>query len=266
MTNTIRYKTMKKDKAIFTICHIETFFLPRWINYYSAFFENEDIYVLLHNDNTVLNNVNAVYISTSDLFDHKWLRNTVQNFQRKLLQSYECVVFAEIDEFIYSLNVPLDENINRFLSDESCQYQTVTGYDIIQDLDNEPSLSYELSEKIIKNRKYRVKRDLNIKHVSDKTLITKIPLKYSVGFHCLEDGDKMIKGPYNFQMVHLHKIDWEMTKARHIERLDMPLKKDDAGGIHNKKPLDMKYWLGKNNTKENWELIPEIVRERLADL
>ena len=53
---------------------------------------------------------------------------------------------------IYTLDKPLNEVINLFIHDETVNYQTCTGYDIIQNLETEKSLSE--NDEIIKNRKY----------------------------------------------------------------------------------------------------------------
>lgn len=261
---------MKKNKAIFTICHLETFFLPRWINYYSEFFDAEDIYVILHNDNTKIDNVNSVYLNTNTLFDHRWLRDTVQDFQRKLLEQYNCVVFTEIDEFIYCEEESLDVRLNEFIKDSKCLFQTVKANDITHDIKNEPALSHDINDKIMQKRNHMVSRHKG-KNFFDKTLITKIPLLYTFGFHGVighypEKVKKTILyEPYNFKMLHLHKVDWNLALERHEERLDMKTS-EGCGGEHNKRPLDMKHWLGRGNKPHRWEKIPDIVKERLKNL
>ncbi|MEB3201918.1 MAG: hypothetical protein VKK05_03780 [Synechococcus sp.] len=247
--------------CIFTICHRETFFLPRWINYYRNFIHAKNIFILLHNDDTPIDSdINTLKLKTDTVFDHRWLRDVVENFQRFLLCTYKCVIFAEIDEFIYSTDYQFADNIQRFLIDDTISHQTVYGYDIVQG-DEEPYLSDNIYDTIISKRKYRVRRK-----DFDKTLISKRPIRYTCGFHATLD--KTIPDfRYNFTMAHLHKVDKQLIINRHLDRLHLNVC-DDKLGEHNKNPdpdyiLNYLYY-GNNNNKQSQEIIPDIDREALS--
>jgi hypothetical protein len=212
---------MKKKVAVFTIVKNESFFLPIWIKHYSKFFNKEDLYVLDHqstDDSTINLDVNVVQVTNDLAFDHQWLVDTVKNFQVKLLDSYECVIFAESDELLYSTDMPFTEFVNKFIdSDDS--YLTCEGYEMIQNLENEIPLTP--NNLIMPNRNYWFRTTMY-----DKTLISKIPLDWEWGFHSV--SGKTNKFGSNLFMCHLHRCDFELMLRRHEERAKKWNLKDDG--------------------------------------
>ena len=205
-----------KNCAVFTIVKNEKLFLPIWIKHYKKFFDNSDIYILDHesNDGSTENldiGINIIPIYNEFTFDHVWLLNSVQNFQVELLKNYKSVLFAEGDELIYTIDRPLNEIINIFINDDNVKYQTCTGYEIIQNLENEKFLSKE--DQIIKNRNYWY----HSPQYYCKTLLSKIPLNWCYGFHTIIPNETDYK--YNLFLCHLHKYDVEQMLIRHEERV-----------------------------------------------
>ena len=215
---------MKKKSAVFTIVKNENYFLPIWIKHYKKYFNESDMYVLDHQSNDASTNnlsVNVVPVINELAFDHQWLVDTVKNFQKELLEKYECVVFAEADELLYSIEKPLNDIIIDLINDPNQDYITCVGYEVIQMLE-EKSLSFD--DEIFKNRNYWVK------HLSyDKTLISKIPLNWVWGFHHASGKDK--KFTHGLHMTHLHKVDFEMMLKRHEERAKKWNLKNDGPGV-----------------------------------
>jgi len=220
---------MKKKSAVFTIVKNENYFLPVWINHYKNYFDESDIFVLDHQstDGSTDNlDVNVVSVVNELSFDHQWLVTTVQDFQKELLEKYECVLFAEADELLYTLNKNLNESIDDFLNDSSCDYVSCIGYEVIQILKNEPELSF--------NDKIFEKRDYWFKHNDyNKTLLSKIPLNWIWGFHSTIGLNKNFK--YDLHMVHLHRVDFELMLKRHEERATKwKLKNDPGAGVQHR--------------------------------
>ena len=102
---------LKRKAAAFTIVQNEPRFLPVWWHHYAGTFANQDIYVLDHNSTdaecvrylynlTAGTDVNVVPVHRGESYNHAWLSETVQLFQRFLLQSYQCVLFTEADEIV----------------------------------------------------------------------------------------------------------------------------------------------------------------------
>ena len=109
---------MRKKCAVFTIVKNENYFLPIWLKHFTKYFDSSDIYILDHqsDDGSTHNlNVNVVKIINEYTFDHQWLVDQVQDMQTKLLNNYECVLFCEVDEIIYTINKDLNLLINEFL-------------------------------------------------------------------------------------------------------------------------------------------------------
>lgn len=219
---------MKKKCAIFTIVKNEYYFLPKWIQHYSKFFDKKDLYILDHesNDGSTDNlDVNVKKIIYNLAFDHQWLVDTIQNFQKELLEKYECVIFAESDELLYSLDKDLNLIIDDFLKIND-PYLTSVGYEVIQDIQNEKFLND--SEKIMINRNYWFRHSLY-----DKTLISKIPLRWQWGFHDIIEAPKNFS--FNLYLAHLHRCDFKLMVKRHQERATKwNLKNDENHGFQHK--------------------------------
>lgn len=218
--------TTKKKVAVFTIVKNEKYFLPKWIKHYKQYFDESDLYILDHqsNDGSTDNlTVNVVPVINELAFDHQWLVNTVQDFQIKLFESYEVVIFAESDELLYTTNKPLNEMIDDFIADQSQQFISCVGYEVMQQIDSEATIMN--TDKIFKYRDYWYRSSFHY----DKTLISKIPLKWVWGFH----DTHMYPKNYGFDlhMVHLHRCDFELMFERHAERAKKWNIKDDGQGV-----------------------------------
>jgi hypothetical protein len=215
---------MKKRCAIFTTVKNENIFLPIWLRHYQQYFSNEDIYVLDHHstDGSTKNlPVNVRLVSNDTVNDNEWLRNIAQDFQRELLEKYECVIFAESDEILYSLQKPFDQAIDDFIQSQDL-YVTTKGFSVIQDIQFEYPV--RSGERIFEKRNYWYKD-----RAEDKTLITKVPLVWDWGFHAMVG---LPNTPYqDFYIAHLHRFDFETMVKRHQERTSF-VQKNDGGGCH----------------------------------
>jgi hypothetical protein len=211
---------MKKKSAIFTIVKDETYYLHKWLNYYSQFFNKEDIYILDHQtkDGSTDNlDCNVIEIINEVAFDHLWLVQQVENFQKNLLEKYEVVIFTEVDEILYSLNQSFDSFVEDFRLNNNLSYLSAIGYEIKQDTNHEKSLTQ--SDNILENRNYWFRYNNY-----DKTLITKIPLSYGVGFHDCQYP----KLQSSLFLLHLHRVDLNLMIERRQKRATTwNLKQDD---------------------------------------
>jgi hypothetical protein len=215
---------MKKRCAIFTTVKNENIFLPIWLRHYQQYFSNEDIYVLDHHstDGSTKNlSVNVRLVSNDTVNDHQWLCDIAQDFQRELLEKYECVIFAESDEILYSIQKPFDQAIDDFIQSRDL-YVTTNGFSVFQNIQFEYPV--QLGEKIFEKRNYWYKD-----YAEDKTLITKVPLVWNWGFHTMKNFPN---SPYqDFYIAHLHRFDFETMVKRHQERTSFT-QKNDGGGSH----------------------------------
>jgi hypothetical protein len=242
---------------VFTIVKNERYFLPIWLKYYSRYFDSEDIYVLDHQSDdgsTSMISANVIKVENELAFDHRWLAETVSNFQKELLNEYECVIFSEADELLYSPKYDLNELIDVFLSSDD-EFLTCFGYEIVQKIPEEINLNP--GDEIFINRKYWDRHE-----VYDKPLISKISMDWVPGFHDCWDMRKN----YNcdLHLIHLHRVDFELLMERHKERAQWKYK-DDKLGYQNK--TDNRDWLWDwfNWFKPKWE-IPDDHRIRFIGI
>ena len=201
----------KRKCAVFTIVKNENFFLPIWLKHYRKYFCDYDIYVLDHEstDGSTEKLPVKVEIVKNDLAcDHQWITNTIRKKQRELLEDYECVLFAEADEIVYTINVPLDKYIDTFL-DSHAQYVTCQSYEVIQNFEeNERNLND--NEEIFENRSWWT-RQAHVVNFYDKTLLSKIPLEWVAGQHSTQHPSYYTN---NLFMVHLKRYDFEQMLSR----------------------------------------------------
>jgi len=233
--------------AIFTIVKDEKIMLPKWINYYK---KQCDKLLILDNDTTDGSTDNIEYevrkVTCGKAFNHDWLKNIVMKTQKELLKTYDYVVFAEVDEFIMHKNKPLKQAILEANLDKiRCE-----GYNIIQ-LENEKDLDWD---KPLLEQRSNWSRFTQM----DKTLISKNPLEWVVGFHHAKGETTINKGWY---LIHLHTIDkeyaWNKTLLR--SKYDWNKKDKDKGlGQHNhisNKEIFNKWY---NIFKDTGKIIPEL--------
>lgn len=212
---------MKKKCAIFTTVKNESVFLPIWLKHYQQYFNNEDIYVLDHqsNDGSTTNlPVNVRLVENEYVNDNEWVVQIAQNLQRELLKDYQCVIFAESDEILYSLEKPFDQTIDEFIESDDL-YVTFNGFSLFHNVQAEPNI--QSGDRIFEKRNYWFKDVLE-----DKTLMTKVPLDWNWGFHSLKGRtNNYLPDCY---LAHLHRFDFETMVKRHQERTSFKLKNDGA--------------------------------------
>jgi hypothetical protein len=215
---------MKKKCAVFTTVKNESIFLPIWLRHYQQYFNNQDIYVLDHHstDGSTSNlPVNVRTVANDYVNDHEWLVKIAQDFQKELLKDYECVIFAESDEILYSLEKPFNQTIDEFIAGDDL-YLTFSGYSVIQDIQNEPAL--QTGDFIFEKRNIWYKDA-----AEDKTLMSKISLEWNWGFHSLKGKNNNYHR--DCYIAHLHRFDFETMVKRHQDRTSFK-QKQDGGGTH----------------------------------
>jgi Glycosyl transferase family 2 len=199
-----------RPRAAFTIVKDEAVMLPLWVDYYSRYFAPGDLYVLDHDSRDgstaqVAGRCQVIGIHRDLAFDHRWLRETVEAFQAFLLRSYETVLFAEVDEFLIAdprFYSGLADYIHRL---EAPAAQCV-GFNVVHQPD-EPALRFDAP--ILAQRRYW-HAALNY----NKRLISRVPLRWSEGFHQEVSGIADPADP-NLMLVHLHRVDYDSCLARH---------------------------------------------------
>lgn len=269
-------------KAVFTICRDERFFLPIWLHHYKQHFKDEDIYVLDNNTkdgSTTGLDVNVIPVTHEKAFDHDWMRETVQNFQHKLLkEGYDRVLFAEADEIVFGYKKPLSQVIDE--SDPG--YHRCLGWNLMHHPEHEPAL--DLTMNIIEQRILVGREDAMC-----KTLLSSVPLTWGNGFHKVypEDWEEIkfsVKWPRNkngaiegpvphpeLHLLHLRYMDYDVYMQRNREHYRLPhnLPLDHNSCYPDHKPAIDYMWDRYMKDGECWYepgLIPDWMRESLPNL
>ena len=213
-------KNKKRPWAIFTIVRQEPYYLPKWYNYYSQFLPGKVIHIINHcpesskevdNCCDFLRERCNIYIEKEEFFSSRWIRDTVERYQKMLLEQYEAVIFTDVDEIICihpssKLN-GLGEFMSEFLADNKNTNWRVTAYSLIH-LPDRGEPEFDFSKTIFDQRMYWF-RDTTY----DKPLISKIALKYVLGHHTAANMNKKLH-PHLY-MIHLHQFDLPWYIARH---------------------------------------------------
>lgn len=210
------------EAAAFTICQNEPRWLPVWVKYYAKYFDPSDMYIIDHDSSgdgksvlqdlrTEYQGLNVVPVHNLTSFEHAWLRDSVQHFQKFLLQSYKVTVFAEIDEILYVPHGSRFRNgLATFVSMMNRNYSISNGYEIVQ-TDDEATIDWDKPLLPQRSKWYASKRYC-------KPLISKIPLRWGLGFHTAENALVVPETtPPELYLLHLHKLDWEYLLVKHSE-------------------------------------------------
>jgi len=238
-----------RDLAVFTIVQDEPEFIHSWTNHYKNHVADAgDIYVLVHSPTgldgapmrsaempewqraeallTKHHGVVLIPVHHTSSFDHQWLSNTVCRFQAFLLQSYDWVLFAEIDEFV--LPTPDTSSTHKTLLDYVRELGAspppavrATGFEVVQQ-DGEPSVPPE-NYNTGANVTLTAGELIDARHwwrpsaQYSKTLLNCTPMGWSIGFHTVEGAAKEIavgQPSEALTLLHLHKVDFELALGR----------------------------------------------------
>jgi hypothetical protein len=217
-----------RRSAVLTIAQNESVFLPIWLRYYSRFFGPEDIHVLDHGSTDGSTDAGGfVRIPVSHpTFDNEWMVATVEEHQRRLLESYDVVLVVDTDEIVAPN--PGHGTLADYLARFSEEWVNCLGYELVHKPDEEPPFRPELP--VLRQRGYWFH---NV--VYDKPAIATVPLSWRPGFH--RRADYGFNLDPDLRLIHLHRMDYEICKARHrrwTERTWNPRDVAEGWGVHNR--------------------------------
>ena len=205
---------------MFTIVQNESAFLPIWSRYYQRHLAACDLFVLDHDstDQKTIDTaarLNRIPVHRSESFDHHWLRDVVERFQAFLLESYDLVLFTEVDEIVAADPRSWPQGLGAFLEHKpipATGYVRCTGYDIVhQPQDGEPALDW--GRPLLKQRSCCRRSERY-----SKPLLGERPLPWSLGFHRLRPRKKKLPAPDSeLLLLHLHRIDYDTCRDKTLE-------------------------------------------------
>ncbi|MEX3106032.1 glycosyltransferase family 2 protein [Streptomyces sp. ST1015] len=198
-----------RRRAVFTIVRDEAFFLPLWLRHYSRSFDPADIHVLDHGSTDGSTDGDGFVRVPVDhpWVDVLWLRDTVQAYQHRLMERYDAVLYADVDEIV--VPDPRAGTLADCLDRLRDPVVRCTGYEVVHQPGTEPPLDPDRPVLAQRTRWFR-------NPLYDKPALARIPLTYGPGWHaCRETSAAPDPDLY---LVHLHRVDYGRCLARHRAR------------------------------------------------
>jgi hypothetical protein len=215
------------SRAIITMAHNESIFLPIWLDYYSRFFAPEDIYVLDNettDGSTERDGFVRIPVEHGEV-DHRWMVDTIQGLQHELLDKVDMVLVTDVDEMIAP--VPELGTLGDYLDGFNEDWVNCLGYEILHRKDREPPL--RLGEPILDQRHWWF-----FNGAYDKAALATVPLEWRPGFH--GRADFHFNPDPDLRLIHLHRMDYDICLDRHRTRGRKPWAQKDAEegwAVHN---------------------------------
>jgi len=197
------------SRAVLTIVHNEAVFLAIWLRYYGQFFAPEDMYVLDHESTDGSTEVGGFVRLpvTHDRVDHRWMRNTMQAYQKELTDRYDVVLITDVDEIVAP--DPRTGTFGDYMDRFEDEFVNCHGCEVLHRPELEPPLN--LDAPILKQRGYWFDN-----YAYSKPLLARVPMKWHVGFHARKDGRSNFDS--DLRLIHLHRMDYNLCRARHRVR------------------------------------------------
>jgi hypothetical protein len=240
-------------------------FLNVWMAHYDQSFDSEDIYILDHDstDTAVMMmyerwrcDCNIIPVHRYYSFDHNWLKQTVEDFQKFLLQSYDVVLFTEADEIL----VP-DPDKFHGLGDYLEAMDKDSGWRVIRAIGHEVVHNKRAGEADLNWGHYPLLGQRNWWAPSvlySKPTVVRVPLNYHLGFHDAFNCPFISADMPELHLLHLHRIDYNYCRDKHRANLKLEWSKWDleaGAGFHNRIVDDTDF--------ENWFYNPRYENQKL---
>jgi hypothetical protein len=201
----------KKRRAVITVVHNEPVFLPIWLSYYSRFFEPDDLYVI-DNETTDGSTDIGGFVRIPGRYDPIASGNlkAIEKLQHELLEGeYDVVLVTDVDEIV----TPTPEwgTLGEYIDEFAEPFVTCIGYELLHMIDREEP--YDPSRPILDQRGYWFANG-----AYNKSALATEPMSWVPGFH--HRTDERINYDPDLRLIHLHRMDYEICRARHLSRMD----------------------------------------------
>ncbi|HEY8240099.1 MAG TPA: glycosyltransferase family 2 protein [Kiritimatiellia bacterium] len=252
----------RRSRAAFTIVQNEPLFLPLWLDYYGRHFGPDDLYVLDHDSTDgstcgLEGRCHVVPVHRSASFDHHWMKETVEQFQRFLFRSYATVLYSDCDEFVIA-DPAKYRGLADYIDKMPVPVARCSGFNVVH-LAGEPPL--DAARPVLAQRGTWYPSRL-----FSKTLLSRVPLQWVTGFHEVPELAELKPDP-DLALAHLHRVDYGLCHDRHRAKaavswnaLDLQL----GYGTHNRivEEAEFREWFyhGPQLVASQPEAIPERLR------
>lgn len=209
----------RANVAVLTSVADESFFFPIWRRYYSRFVEPDNLYVLDH-DSTDGSTDGEGFVRIpihNPVTDWAWLFSTIQAEQHRLLESYDAVLYTDVDEII--VPDPAYGDMGRYLDEFDDDFVTCRGWEVLHNPQLEAALDPDAP--ILAQRQWWFRNT-----AYDKPLLARVPMSWQGGFHGRADG--AVNDDPRLFLIHLHRADFDRCLQRHRQRVARPWKAEQV--------------------------------------
>lgn len=192
--------------ALLTIVRDEPVFFPIWQRYYARFFRPGDMYVLDHGstDGSTGGRGFVRIPVEHPTVDVVWVRDVVQSHQHELLRRYDAVLYVDVDEIVTP--DPRRGSLRDYIDDFSGKIARCQGFELIHTPETEAP--FDPGRPVLEQRFHWFANPMY-----SKPSLARVPLQWTPGFHSCR-GLTQDPDP-NLYLIHLHRMDYELCRARH---------------------------------------------------
>jgi hypothetical protein len=192
--------------AALTFVFNESVNLPVWIKYYGSNFGEKNLFVVdresTDGSTSNLGEVNRIVIPR-DAFDDRKKADFMSSMQNALINYYDAVVCGDCDELVVP-NIGPYASLADYVAKMDTDYATCIGLNVLHILNQEPPL--DLSQPILPQRRYA-----RFMSATCKTMLSRVPIRYLPGLHCLDLRPKIDR---NLFMFHTKTMDYNLAAGR----------------------------------------------------
>ena len=199
----------RKSRAVLTIVHDESIFLPIWLRYYSQFFAPGQIHVLDHQttDGSTDRDGFVRVPVTHDGVSHRWMVDVIQGYQHELMKTHDVVLTVDVDEIVAP--DPSFGSLGDYIDRLDEPFVNCLGYEVIHIPAEEPPI--DLTRPVLEQRGYWFPND-----GYDKPALAMEPMEWVPGFHGRVDRQWALDP--DLRLIHLHRMDYDICRQRHALR------------------------------------------------
>ena len=214
--------------AALTFVFNESVNLPIWTQYYGKNFGAKNLFIVdresTDGSTKDLGEANCIVVPR-DSFDDRKKANFLSSMQNALLNYYDVVLCTDCDEIVVP-DLQQYKNLYSYIQDNDFDYVTSIGLNIRHIIHKEMPINLDIP--ILSQRRYAT-----FYSATCKTLLSRVPIKWQPGLHCLNFRPKF--DPALF-MLHTKAMDYDIAAARYKINRETPWSdhslKQGHGGHH----------------------------------
>ena len=192
--------------AVITMVFNERVFLPIWLNYYGPKLGYENLFVIDDGSNdgsTSDSRIINLIIKNRSSLDEDDRARLVSFFHEELLGFYDLVIYTDVDEIIV-VDPGLGVSLREYLRAGHDQYSTLIGLNVLHRQEREAKIDFD--KPLFEQRHF-----VQFAHDYCKTLVSKIPMRWSAGFHWSQSKPQY---DINLFLFHLRAMDSGVSRER----------------------------------------------------